>query len=414
MKASILTALTLAALALAATAHADYSCETVARNGEPDPDGRFLRSAFGSEVAINSSGDALFTARPTFAKVRLYLYRNGGVSETIAEGNTAAPNGGAFRPSKPFHSISINEAGDLSFVGRLRPGQGIFVREDGGVLETAAETTGPSPNGGIYDEFPSVSRINSIGQVAFAAEVVGAPSGVFLYDAATDSASTAIETGDATAGGRVICEALAVGLGDSGAIAIRALVATPACLGNPRVEAILLARGGPPEEVALVGEASPIGGTVYANLDQAPVVNAGDKVAFRADVMGLVNATGLFLHDPAGPATTVVVRRGDGSPAGGSIGKITGFDLSDDDRVFFRSSISTSPARFGVFAFDGSSETVLVKTSAPPAGTFAPGAVFSNLSTPGVSKDGGYVGLYAKVRDAVPPRSRRAILRCTP
>src|SRR5262245_35309075 len=179
--------ITLTLCLTARSATADFGCSTVTHNGLLDPEGQVLSTSFGAEVAIGGTGDTLFTARPTGRREHLYLYPAAGSPEIVAPASGFAPNGGAFRSTRAFSALSINDAGDVAFHGRLVAGTGIFARESGGSLEVVAETTGvaPAPIGGFFKSFASVSRISADGKVAFIASVVAgtASSAVFLYDA---------------------------------------------------------------------------------------------------------------------------------------------------------------------------------------------------------------------------------------
>lgn len=77
---SFVAAAAAAAFALPAFA-APLPCEVVATRGDSDPEGNELTNRFRAQVAINSDGDVLFTARPLVpppgkSRDRLYLYGN--------------------------------------------------------------------------------------------------------------------------------------------------------------------------------------------------------------------------------------------------------------------------------------------------------------------------------------------------
>jgi hypothetical protein len=395
---------------------ADFPCATVVHSGQTDPDGRVLTTSFVDLVGVNAAGDVVLVGRPRASRSQLYLYPNAGPPVTIAAGSSAAPNGKFFRSASPFADFSINDSGDVAFIGRFSPpGQAVFVRV-GGLLETAATSPGPSPNGGIFTQIAALSRLDAAGRVAFLATVAGAPSGVFVYDSTSDALTTALEVAAPTAGGRQVCRFEALALGDSGAIAVTASskVDCSDAMEAP-VSGIFLHDGMVTREVVLKGDASPLPGSTFSGFQAGLLVTSADEVVFRADVAGIVSVGGVFLSDLGIPATTRLLARGDPSPVGGVIGKLAGFDVADDGEIFFRSTLAGSPQRFGVFAFDDDGdEAVLVRSSAPPLDAFAAGAAFSNFSVPAVSRDGTQIALLARVRDLVAPRGKRGVLRCAP
>lgn len=400
----------------AGAALADFGCSTVTVNGQLDPEGALLSTAFGPDVRINAGGDVLFTARPTGGREHLYRYPGAGAPEVVAPASGFAPNGGAFRSTRAFSAISINDAGDVAFHGRLVAGTGVFVRRSGQALAAAAETTGsvPAPVGGFYKSFDSVSPLNASGQLVFVANVVGgsAPSAVVLHDAPSATSSIVMAIGDTTSGGREICALHATDVGDSGAVAVRATTKLDCSDGNEVPREGILLHDGAIETVALVNDPSPVGGTTFTSFEEAPAVNAGDQIAFRATVGGLVTRSGVFVHDPAGPTTAAFVLRGDAAPPGGAVGKLSTFALDDAANVVVRSSVVGGPVRFGVFVFDGVMETAISNASAPPTDLFSLGATYLRLGDAGLSADGNRLGISVRIRDQEAPRQRRAILRC--
>ena len=390
------------------------SCSTVTRAYLQDPDGQILTNAFGPDVAINGANDVLFVGRAAGSRHKLYLYPGAGAPEVLARAGGPAPDGGTFRSALPFQSISVNDDGDVGFRGRLLSGAGAFVRESGGALETAGATGFPSPAGGTYDEFPTVSGVNAAGKIAFTATVVGGPHGVYLYDPATDTSSAVILPGDASVtDGRGLCSFGTLGLGDGDRVAVFASSKLD-CNdgGESAIQGLFLADGGSIQTVALDGDPSPIGGSVFSRFEDSPVVNAAGHVAFRANVTGVVSTNGVFVFDPAGPTTTAAVVRGNPAPPGGTIGKMLSFRFSDADEIFLRSNLSGTPARFGITAFGGSSRALLVKSDLPPSDLFFIGSTISQILGPGISADGSRFAARVNVIDTVVPRAKRGVLRC--
>src|SRR5262245_58490785 len=168
----LISALALAAAAIGvARPAAPSSCSTVAFDGQAppadagnaNPNSHPLSKTFDSEVAVNLAGDTVFVAPPIGLPDRLYLYRHGLLSlgEAVAIGGEPAPNSKVFRKTGVFRKVSINDSGDLAFSASLLfNSQALFVRKNGGALQTAADIETASPAGGVFESFPAVSMIN--------------------------------------------------------------------------------------------------------------------------------------------------------------------------------------------------------------------------------------------------------------
>jgi len=270
----------LALAALAAPVHAlTWTCSTVVKKKATDP----LSGIFGSrfdQPAINGAGDVTFHAKVKNGGRRLYLYPGAGAPVVVATAGDPAPGGSTFRK---FVRPSINDAGEVGFLGDLATGEAVFVREAGGTIVNAAMTGDASPGGGTFAKIVVVSYIAADGDVAFIARVSGGPDGVFLYDKGTDTVSTVALVGDLTGDGRVFCDFLrdcAVGLSDLGHAAFQATTAVD-CLAGPVIGGVWQDLLGF-TKVADVGDGTPIGGTTYQRFVGAPLANASDKVLFRA------------------------------------------------------------------------------------------------------------------------------------
>src|SRR5262249_52671288 len=148
---------------------AQFSCVSVATNSDLDPAGSVLSARFENPPDTNASGDVLFLGKPQHLPSRLYLYPNGGPNQIIVQGGGLAPNGKTFVKTGAFSRTSLNDAGDLAFVGRMvSAGRGAFVlRAGSGSLQTAGAVGQSSPSGGVFTDVPAVSLINSSGQIAF-------------------------------------------------------------------------------------------------------------------------------------------------------------------------------------------------------------------------------------------------------
>jgi hypothetical protein len=399
------------ALALAlwtGVAEARFTCTSVARRGDLDPSGAAFQNKFDEQTAVNGAGDVVFVARSGSNQQFLYLYPNGGSSSIIARVGDPAPGGSTFGQfaKGTFGGPSINTAGLVAFKARLAlPGEGVFV-DVGGVLEKAARNTDAAPGGGFFVSFPSVAAINDSDEVVFTGVVSDGPSGIFRYDADTDTLVTVVDTTGADTLARSFCGFDAVGQSDAG-LALRGSVGNPTCA-TP-LAGIFREVLGTFVPVAVTGGATPIGGTTYSLFLDAPAV--GSTTTFVARVTGATfNGDGIF--DAGG---SVVVASGDVAPDVGGVVKKTGGQHRQTlggaviTRLFLRQTL----AKHGIFRYDGTPEAAVVKTDTPPP-PFGALSRYRDIGLPAIDESGAYLAFRAKMRDTVKPGSKMGILRCVP
>lgn len=397
-------------LGVATTAHAGFTCSSVARRGDVDPAGEVFSNRFDEKVAVSPSGDVLFIGSAGGQRQALYRYRNVGPNGIIARDGDPAPGGSAFGnfAGSRFGRLSINSAGNAAFIARLAlPGEGVFV-DVGGALEKAARTTDLSPSGGFFVSFPSVSAINDANEVAFIGLTDIGPSGIFRYDADTNLLVTVVDTTATDTLGRPFCSFGEVGLSDAG-LAFTATVGVPNCL-TP-IQGVFTASIAGFPAVTLAGDPSPIGGTTFTSFVRAP--ETGASITFEATVSGLTY-TGSGIFSSAAPAT--IVAAGDAAPSvGGTVKKLGGQHRQTlagnvATRLFLRS----TTAKQGIFLYDGSPEAGVVKTDTPPVPPFGPSSRYRTIGPPAVDETGAFFAFRAKMLDTVAPGSKTGVLRCTP
>ncbi|MBY0274772.1 hypothetical protein K2Z84_05500 [Candidatus Binatia bacterium] len=409
----ILAPAALLVAALTGTAYAQFTCSTVARAGQLDPDGLVYGNVFREEVAVNAAGDAVFVARANASRDKLYFYPSAGAGQVVARADGPAPNGGTFRSQRAFFSLSLNDADDVAFYAELVSGQGVFVR-DGGVLETAAVRSQSSPAGGVFDAFPVVGDIDAASRVPFVATVDGGPGGVFVYDSTSNAVSTLVLDGAATLDGREVCSTQAVDLGDTGAAVLRATSKTSCsnAAESARSGLFLVTLGGI-STLVLDGDPSPIGGSSYGKFLDTPRINAGNEIAFRATTTGTTRTDAIFLRAFPSGVVTLVEREGDASPVGGSFGANQSFRFADSGNVLLNAKLRSSSAKFGVFDLGLVDSAAIVKTSAPPTDAFGVGSSYTRFSrVNGASGDGFKIGLQVRVRDTNLPSAKGGVVRC--
>jgi hypothetical protein len=399
----------LAIACFAGMAEASFTCESVARRGDLDPDGAAFSNKFDEAVAVNAAGEVLFVGRAGESQQTLYRYPNGGPNAVIARVGDPAPGGSAFGhfAGGCFGRPSVNTAGVAAFFAKLAlPGQGVFV-DVAGTLEKAAQTTDPAPGGGFFVAFPSVSLINDANEVAFVGTIDLGSSGIFRYDADTDALVGVVDTSDADTAARPFCTFGEVGLSNVG-LAFTATVGNPTCL-TP-LPGVFRESLGTFVPVAVGGDASPIGGSTYESFSGAPEVGAA--ITFQARVTG-VTFTGDGIFETAGPSK--VVAAGDAAPEVlGAVKKLGGQHrqaLGGD--VIVRLFLRQTAAKHGIFRYDATPEAAVVKTDAPPDPPFGPLSRYRAIGPPAAAATGTTIAFRAKMRDTIKPGSKTGVLRCS-
>ena len=399
---------------LVTAADAQFSCSTVARAGQIDPDGVVYGNTFRDEVAINASGDTVFVAKASGAPDKLYFYPGAGAAQVVARSDGPAPGGGTFRSQRAFFALSVNNAANVAFLGELVAGEGVFVR-DGGVLEIGALRSQASPGGGVFDSFPMVGDIDAASRVPFVATVDGGPGGVFAYASSSNTVSTVVLDGAATLDGRQICSTSAVDLGNGSFAALRAFSKVNCADGGETAKTgIFVVTGAGISTIVLNGDASPIGGSTFSKFVETPQINATNDIAFHASTIGTTKTDGIFVWDFATATTSTRVRKGDAAPGvGGSVSSNLSFDFTDAGDVYLNAKLRATSAKVGILDFGAVDAPILVKTTPAPVDAFGPGSSFVRLSPQnGTSNDGSRVGLYARIKDTIPPSLKAAVIRC--
>jgi len=396
-----------------------FACSTVVRRDQPDPLNAIFKNRYDS-AAINGQGDVAFVGYPKGASRRLYLYPGAGSPIVVAAEDGGAPGGGAFQR---FRAVSINDAAEIAFHARLATGEGVFAGPAGS-LSKAAVTGDSSPAGGVFEAFPAQSRVNAAGDIAFTARVAGGTNGLFLHDASTATVATVALAGDSALDGRTLCEFLDVGLGASGAVAVRVLTkADCADAIEPELVGVYLDTGAGFAKVALEGDAAPSALENYAHFIGAPDVNVSNKVLFRAHTAGVGGGTAIFLHDPAGSTTGELVATGDAAPVtSGSLKMVAPAGVSDSDRAVVGGRMSGGNAKTGIFVFDtaGSDEKVVATSDPAPTDVFGPNSIYLKINpgnrknNEGIGSDrsGTWVAYTAKIKDTLGALTKTAVLRC--
>jgi hypothetical protein len=222
------------------------------------------------------------------------------------DGDAAPDAGGASYDALDLHALDLNEAGEVAFGARLAgspPAWGLFVHSGGATAARALTgDPAPAPLGGSYVLF-GFPQIDDAGQVSF---------GVLVRLSPTDTANALVQAGLASdtllvseldsapgAGGTLelhVGDTSIHALGPGGAPVFRSDV-----IGGSAATGVFV---GAASAVALLGDASPAGGT-YHGFGQ-PGASTTGSVAFPATIVGAPSGGALFV-DPGTGAYPLVL-----------------------------------------------------------------------------------------------------------
>jgi hypothetical protein len=392
-------------------AEARYTCTSIVRRGDIDPGTQAFTNKFEEPTGVNAAGDLVFIGRAGKQQQTVYSYPNGGPNRVVARVADPAPGGSAYSrfAAGSFGSVSVNTSGNIAFFAKLTlPGDGIFI-DVGGTVEKAAQTTDPTPNGGFFLSMPSVSNINHVNEVAFVANVNGAPNGIFAYAANLNALVTVVDTTNSDTMGRAFCSFGKVALAASASvIAFTASVANPTCA-TP-LAGVFTSNGITSVPVVMAGDATPIGGTTYVSFLDAPQIGT-TAVTFAASVTG-ATFSGNAIFSSTGPSKVVAV--GDFAPdVTGAIKKLGGHRQDGNGDVIARLFLRQTDDKEGIFRYDATPEAAVVKTDAPPA-PFGAGSKYRKIGPVSAAGTATTIAFRAKMKDTIKPGSKTGILRCVP
>lgn len=402
------------AIGLPYESDAALNCVTVTRRGLMTPDGLFHGNRFRDPVSINSAGDVMLVSRPQPSRDHLYLYPSGGPAEIVGAVFAPAPNGGRFTTNAPFSHFSVSDTDHLAFFGTTTLGPAVFVRENGGSLETAATAAQVSPSGGTFSGFPEVAAINDAAHVAFRANVSGGAGGIFVYDAVSEVISPAVLFGDTTLGGRQICSVRDIRLANTDAILFTATTQLDCNAVETPVDGIFLDRPGGIETVVLVGDPSPVLGTSHGAISGPADLNGSEDVVFRTQLVGPITNGTIFYWDSATATTTKVASIGETTPVGGVYRKFRDVHVDDAGDVLVSAKLlGPASVPFGLFTFTGVTATPsLIRSDAPPTDQFTPPSAYLRFAEEFDVASDGELAMKVRVKDSAAPRNKIGVIRC--
>jgi len=254
----------------------------ITRTGDPAPGGGTF-SGFDSP-SLNSRDEIAFAATGSFPQFYgVFLFSGGQLGRLFGTGDPL-PGGGSLTSC---WYASLNDAGQVAFTASASSvgPWGIYLWSEGSI-QAIAQSGDPAPGGGTFD-FPGnrifSSSLNSLGYVAFEANLSTGGRGIFLF--ANGVINSIARPGDPAPGGEAFTSAFTPSLNDLGEIAFPAN--TPSGFG------VYFYSEGNVVKVAGAGDPAPGGGNfVSAN---GPWLTATGQLAFTGS---LSEGSGVFLATP--------------------------------------------------------------------------------------------------------------------
>lgn len=303
--------------------HGPGGLTLIARSGQVLPGGsQDLENLFnaGSTVpSLDAMGNVFFNAEvgPVGASNILdgllrYDGSTGLLSPVVVDGDPA-PDGFGQMYVTLLNRLAINTLGEVAFYAEILGATGGFGNGDGllrrgsGAVTQIARTAQPMPGGGSIDGV-SWPTLNDAGQVAFYATITGAPAsaaGIFLGDGGP--ITKIARTGDGPVPGWIIRSFDPVGglpINNSGWVAFRAQID-----GTGPFDTVFRGNGTSTVLIAFAGQPVPGSTGTLRSMDRNVAINNQGQVAFIAGITDGSVVSGIFRGD--GTTLTTIAREGD-------------------------------------------------------------------------------------------------------
>ena len=308
----------------------------VARFGQPAPGGGTFGPGILGSTPINDRGEVAFAYQllpatfPLGTNSGLYRFagKRGGVTAVVVPGSTPAPGGGVFQGVA--FDPTLNNRGDIAFDGVVPAGDGVFTADRHGQISTVAQPGDSAPGGTFVDAVSG--SINDAGDVAFVGLIAGGYPGVYVKRAATGEIQSIAQRGEPAPGGGTYVSAYGPMINNRGEIAFVGEFAF-------RTAGLFLRSAqGVVESVVRPGDPLPGGGNlafVRGGSEYLHLNNAG-AVLFLAHL----DTGGGRLYVSSGDDLRFVADTGDVIPGAGTIvGPFTAGALNDHGEVFFATKV---------------------------------------------------------------------------
>lgn len=266
-------------------------------------------------------------------------------------------------------AVAMNHAGQVAFLASLAsglPASGAWVDTNGSLALRMRNGDAAPGSGGTYSIMAGFPRIDASGFVAVLAPISGgtSPRGIFADQGTGDAALFLSGAAAPPPVGGTLSAGLAdlqpFAYNEGGVLLFRSAVTG----GSASSGLFLRAAGGALSALALAGDAAPgVSGASFANF-MHPALDASDRPAFCATLVGGASNRGLFADTGSGLAALALA----GDTAPGSGGSFTDFlyPATANGAVAFLASVAGGSATGGIFLADGGVVPVAIENQVAP------------------------------------------------
>lgn len=377
----------------------------IVREGQSAPDGNGVFAAFAGPT-INFSGQSGFAANLTGTSGgttdNTGVFRGGGTMAQIARKGQAAPDGNGFFSGFNFGGHSLNDFGQVAFIGNLtgtsggsNDNAGVY-RGQGGAITQIARAGQSVPGGnGQFSTFVSY-QLNEAGQVLFRSDLTNTSGGandnmgIYRSSGSGDGIQIVRRGQLAPDSNGSFSFFNPASLNDLGHAAFYASLSGTSG-GNNDNEGIFRGSGGVITQIVREGDIAPDGNGLFSSMPTLAVLNNNGQVAFSSSLSGTSGGTtddrGIFRG--SGSAVTQIAREGQSAPDGNGTFSIftIPFRLNDSGQVAFVAGLSGTQGgnndNGGIFTSDGIDMLTVVRR-----GDAMGGSIVTELSLPSLNQHG--------------------------
>ncbi len=290
----------------------------------PGTGGGLIRLTSRNTVFQNTAGTTVFSAQlvggSTPSNTGLFVRSPGGALTKIVANNDIDPLSGKAFTATTINAVTpspIDDSGQVVFLTTLLPVSGPATRAlyrwspGTGFTKIAAVGDTTSTGATIFSLNNPTLSINSIGHVAFIANINPGPTGtpgIFVGSGGTPA--KVVLVGDTSPAGGTFASLALPGFNDSDEVPFVAAIT-----GGPGGGAFLGSTSAAPVTLALDGAAAPAGGNFSITTARADIaINNQHDIVLRTNLTGGTADSGYFVRRGAGGTLQAIVLQGQAAP----------------------------------------------------------------------------------------------------